>query len=213
MGIIASAGVLCIYLGTMLTGSFHGFLYYELYNYSGAVSATRYITENIPKEKFTIVSPVEEIYQLIEYGYHEELIDFINNSVTEDYYLPTEYVFLFVEKHPLLTGQFHFFTGPGWLAQEKYTSYFNPSSQCPDIQGYDISAEMAARPYTSLPNSNWVYQSIEARTILESRLYEWCREFDRLYPNELHTFYEDDMFVCYYFKQNPFQLYNLGLQQ
>ena len=41
---------------------------------------------------------------------------------------------------------------------------------------------------------------------------KWVDDFNNLYPNELHVYYEDENFVCYYFRQNPACLYQLGFE-
>lgn len=213
MKVAALLSMIGIYVGTIYTGTFHGYLYYELTRFNGAVMSTYSITESLPKNSFTIVSPVDELYQVIQYGYHEELVNFINESKNDDYMIPTEYVFIFVEKTPIEYAQSHFFEGPDWLAWEKYADYYNSYvSQCPDITTSEISSEKAAEKRRGFPNNSKGYSNLETRTILESNMYEWCREFEELYPNELHTYYEDENFVCYYFKQNVMDLYRLGIR-
>ncbi len=213
MKVVATFCVAGIYVGTMLTDTFHGYLYYELTRYNGAVMTTYSITDKFPKNSFTIVSTVDELYQVIQYGYHEEVITFVNKSITGDYTIPTEYVFIYVEKNPLEYAQSHFFEGPKWLARETYPQYYSTYvSQCPDINSSAISEEFARQPYTKLPENSKMYSNLATRTVLESRLDAWCKEFDRLYPNELHTYYEDEDFVCYYFKQNPYSLFQLAIQ-
>ncbi len=215
-GIMKAVAALCvagIYVGTIMTGTFHGYLYYELTRYNAAVMATYTITKNLPRNTYTIVSTVDELYHMIQYGFHEEAIDFVNKSREEDYTLPTEYVFIYVEKKPLEYAQSHFFGGPKWLAWEKYPAYYNSFvSQCPDITVSWISEGQADNYKGDFENSSRIYSNLETRTALESRLYNWCREFERLYPGELNTYYEDDDFVCYYFKQNVLRLYQLAIQ-
>ena len=200
-----------IYVGTMLTGSFHGYLYYELTRYNGAVLATCSIVNALPEETYTIVSPTEELYQVIQYGWHEELIDFVNKSRTKEYTLPTEYVFLYVEKRPIQSSQSHFFTGPRWLAWEKYPAYFPSNvSQCPQILSASLTGEERAQDRVFVSHSS-TYSDLESRTLVEEAAMEWCEEFDRLYPGELKLYYEDESIVCYYFRQNVQSLYQLGI--
>ena len=33
-----------------------------------------------------------------------------------------------------------------------------------------------------------------------------------MHPFEMNVYYEDENFVCYYFKQNPFALYDLAIE-
>lgn len=202
-----------VYVFTNLTGTFHGYLYYELTRFNGAVMSTYRITETLPHNSYTIVSPVDELYQVIQYGLHEEAVNFVNECTKDDYTIPTEYVFLFVEKHPLGYAQSHFFGGPSWLAAEKYPALYESNvSQCPAIFTATISPELAEPPFYAFPISSAAYSNLLSRTVVESRLQKWCDSFEKLYPGELKTYYEDKNFVCYYFRQNPACLYQLAIE-
>lgn len=202
-----------IYVGTILTGNFHGFLYYELTRFNGAVLCTDSIISTLPPYSYTIVSPVDELYQMIQYGWHEELLNFVNESQTEEYRIPAEHLFLFVEKTPIEYAQSHFFTGPEWLACERYPAYYNSYvSQCPDITTSRLlgEEEMTGTRYQFELKAS-VYSILGVRTLVESLAYKWCQKFAALYPGELQTYYEDEHFICYYIKQNPQSLYQLGI--
>lgn len=202
-----------VYVFTNMTGTFHGYLYYELTRFNGAVMSTYRITETLPHNSYTIVSPVDELYQVIQYGLHEEAVNFVNECTKDDYTIPTEYVFLFVEKHPLGYAQSHFFGGPSWLAAEKYPALYESNvSQCPAIFTATISPELAEPPFYAFPISSAAYSDLLSRTVVESRLQKWCDSFEKLYPGELKTYYEDKNFVCYYFRQNPACLYQLAIE-
>ena len=202
-----------VYAFTSMTGTFHGYLYYELTRFNGAVMSTYRITETLPHNSYTIVSPVDELYQVIQYGLHEEAVNFVNECTKDDYTIPTEYVFLFVEKHPLGYAQSHFFGGPSWLAAEKYPALYESNvSQCPAIFTATISPELAEPPFYAFPISSAAYSNLLSRTVVESRLQKWCDSFEKLYPDELKTYYEDKNFVCYYFRQNPACLYQLAIE-
>ena len=202
-----------VYAFTNMTGTFHGYLYYELTRFNGAVMSTYRITETLPHNSYTIVSPVDELYQVIQYGLHEEAVNFVNECTKDDYTIPTEYVFLFVEKHPLGYAQSHFFGGPSWLAAEKYPALYESNvSQCPAIFTATISPELAEPPFYAFPISSAAYSNLLSRTVVESRLQKWCDSFEKLYPGELKTYYEDKNFVCYYFRQNPACLYQLAIE-
>ena len=224
------ASVACtaaIWAAALLLGCYHGYLYYEITRYKAAVMVSSSITRTLPKDSYTIVSTTDELYQISRQGRHEELLTFIQESGGESYTLPTEHVFLFVEKKPLQYAQMHFHRGGSWLAAERYPELYreNPAfldkypeinpvvgvSQCPNLEAFEISEE-AARSDADL--SGWrfeAYRDGESRTILESKLYDWCRRFDRLYPYEMSVYYEDDDFVCYYFRQNTNSPYELAI--
>ena len=212
--ITAWVGVAAIYIVMRATGNYHGYMYIEYSRYNQAVMCTKRIIDKLPPKTYTIVSPIDELYQLAEYGYHEELIGFINDCVEKDYTIPTEYVFIFFEKNPIQYGQYHFFNGPSWLAAEKYIDYFEEdSSQAPSLITATASYEIATGPFYKFPIASSAYGELVTRLVLESRLLKWVEDYNKLYPTELHVYYEDDNFVCYYFRQNPDCLYQLGFEE
>lgn len=212
MKLLSVCGAAGIYIGANLLGIYHGYLYYELSRYNETALVTDNIINALPENSYTVVSTVDDLYMLIQYGRHEELIDFINKSYTEDYRLPTEYVFIFVEKRPIEQYQIHFFTGPEWLARNGYADAFGDgASRCPEVFASQISQESADTPTYVFPNTSEMYMLPGSRTVLQSKAYAWCEEFSRLYPSELKTFFENEKFVCYYFKQNTHFLYDLAI--
>ncbi len=214
-GVIHALSILTtigIYFITIALGNYHGFLYQCLTRYNAAVMVTNSIIDNFPKYKYTIVSPADELYQVIEYGRHEELITFIEEIQKKDYTLPTEYVFLFVEKKPIQHLQLHFINGPSWLGGAKYTETYPSFRVHPDVATWEISEEAAKKDIMLFNAASELYTHIESRTILESKLYLWCQNFSKLHPFEVHVYYEDENFVCYYFRQNPYALYDLAIE-
>lgn len=211
MHLLSTVFVGAIYLGAMKAGVFHGYLYYELTRYNGAVMTTNSIIRTLPENSYTIVSTTDELYQMIYYGRHEELTAFLNGRLDDDYRLPTEYVFIYIEKKPIEYAQSHFFEGPDWLAWEKYPDYYSSYvSQCPDITSSEISQELLDAPKVLFGTGASSYTHLGVRTQVEAQGLKWCQEFSEKYPYQLQTYYEDDNFVCYYFKQNPASLYQLG---
>lgn len=196
----------------LLTGCYHSYLYFELIRYDSTVQLTRKIIDSLPEKKYTIVSPTEELYQVIEYGWHEELLDFMLAQNKEEYMIPTEYVFLFVEKLPLRHAQYHFHDGPEWLAANNYRNIYGLHSVYPEYLHTEISAEAAEKTVYRIGGGYDSYRDSSMRTIMESNAYAWCEKFMEQYPNECKVFYEDDYLICYYWKQNPQRLYNLSLE-
>lgn len=222
MRIGSLAAITGIYGVTVVTGNFRGFLFYEVSRYNAAVMVTESIINTFPKYSYTIVSPTDELYPVIQYGWHEELLSFVENMSNEEYSIPSQYVFLYVEKEPLLYGQSHFFQGPWWMGEEKYLKPFwdvytyrypdSEASQSPEIIAGKVSEETAAGELPAYENAWLMYLKIENRTILESKIYEWCQRFAKEQPSVLNVLYEDDSFVCYYFRQDPGNSpYKLGM--
>lgn len=207
-------GVAAIYAGTNYFGVYHGYLYYELTRYNSVVNLTNRIASEYPKQHYTIISTTDETYQVIESGWHEEILDFYYKSKLEKYYIPTEYLFFYVEKHPIQYAQYHFFAGPRWLAQKKYSQYYKYSnaviSEGSAIKSSKISEDVLGEPLTDMGKASDAYSNLKNRTILESELYFWCQDFKARLPYEIQVYYEDEDVVCYMIKQNPEHLYNLG---
>ncbi len=202
-----------LYSFIVISGNYHGYLFCELLRYNAAIKVTDSIINKFPKYSYTIVSTTDELYHVINDGRHEELLTFIQEVDTEDYKLPTEYVFLYVEKKPIKYGQNHYFCGPAWLAEEKYVD-IDPfsASQCPKIKASEISEEAALKDIMLFDLPSASYTHIGSRTILESKVYLWCQNFSKLYPFKVKVYYEDENFVCYYFRQNPYALYDLAIE-
>lgn len=207
-------GVAAIYAGTNYFGVYHGYLYYELTRYNSVVNLTNRIASEYPKQCYTIISTTDETYQVIESGWHEEILDFYYKSKLEKYYIPTEYLFFYVEKNPIQYAQYHFFAGPRWLAQKKYSQYYKYSnaviSEGSAIKSSKISEDVLGEPLTDMGKASDAYSNLKNRTILESELYFWCQDFKARLPYEIQVYYEDEDVVCYMIKQNPEHLYNLG---
>lgn len=215
--------VLGIYAVAILTGSYRGFLYYELSRYDSAVMVTNSIIEAFPRHSYVLVSPTDELYPVIEYGWHEELLTFVRKCGDEDYTIPAEYVFFFVEKKPILYAQAYFFAGPSWLGrEEKYTEIYReeyariyPTSgvvQGPEVIASEVSETEARKELSNAVNPWLLYTGFETRTIIESKAYQWCQRFMQLHPYEMNVYYEDESFVCYYLMQDTNTPYRLGVK-
>ncbi len=213
MGVVGAAAVFCL---VVVSGNYHGYLYYEGSRYPAAVEVSNSIIASIPKDQFTIVSTESERWQITEYGFHEEYLTFLENYRENGYYLPTPYVFFFVEKYPLQYAQYHFFNGPAWLAvsrhqDDRYQDYVNGvSSLCPDMLKGEISDDKADDEIVipeSQPSEG--YKILSNREIVESAAARYIRILRSQYPNNISVYYEDEDFVCYCLKQNPDRLIEL----
>lgn len=211
----AAAGALCglIYCCAYLT-NFHENTYWWLRRYPSAVFVTDKIEKNFPGDRRTIVSMLDEQYQMEE-GAHEELLSFVQGTEGEDeYFLSTEYIFLYVEKHPILRGQVHFLTGPSWLVEDNGTVYEGlwNQSQCPEILCENVSRIEAREICFYSPEMIENYDDLKLRRAVCSKAYYWCRDFAGRYPAETNIYYEDEDFVCYVIHQNPDVPLNLALK-
>ena len=203
-----------VYAVVILTGSFHSYLFSYGSRYEQAVQMTNAIIRSRQKYSFTIVSPKDEYYQVVNDGYHEEMIAATNNCTKEHYTLPSEYVYLFIEKQPLVYAQTHFVTGPEWLAANTQLDYFEngtSSSVAPEMLHTEISAEDAVKPPLKADYDMDAASDPDMRTIMESQMYAWYEKLDELYGNHVSVVYEDDAFLCVEIRQNPDRLLELAV--
>lgn len=221
--ILSYVSIVGIYGGAITAGCFRGYLFYELTRYNAAVMVTNSIIDTYPRYSYTIVSPTDELYQMNEYGWHEELLSFVEKSVEEEYTIPSEYIFIYVEKKPIYYAQSYFFTGSSWIGEEKYLRPYwnvyslkypdNTASQSPEIKSSEISPEKSAYSLPEYDNPWEMYLYLDYRTLLESKTYDWCKRFAKRYSSALDVYYEDEEFVCYYLRQDANSgLYNLSIQ-
>lgn len=162
------------------------------YESNGAVTCvTNILRENPKGATWTICSSNDERQMIWGEGYHYEMIQFLRNleEIGEDVSLtiPTDTVYFFIEKVPLL-----------------YLDYMNTIR--PEKK---VSLKGAA---TELPKSGGILPYIEEeRWVTMSHMYYWARAFQELYPNEMEVYYETDEFICYRVRQNGYNLYDFAI--
>ncbi len=156
----------------------------------GAALCVYDIMENYPEKKWTIVSCNEERNMVSPVAWHYEVIDFLDSM--EDYqegdemYIPTQYVFFFIEKKSLDYG-YGEFEGVDARVSEEWASGILP----------------VKNQLTQYNGTN--------RIILNARMYYWAQAYMERFPNEMKIYYEDEDFVCYYIEQNEYFLNNFAI--
>ena len=202
-GAFMALGCLILYF-IAYQSDFHQTTYSWLYRYNAAVTVTDRIMNEYPEGTYKIVSMWDEAYQANAED-HEKLLSFMEGIEKGGCSIPAEYVFLYVEKHPIGWGQMHFTTAPGWLARENYEAGWQSwdPSRCPDIRSWEVSREltMVKFPYDSVKTD--YYRDMSTRLILFSKAYYWYGEFSAAHPEVTEVFYEDDDFACYMIRQDP----------
>lgn len=201
-------GCIVIY-GMAYMTDFHMYLYSFMQRYKEAVMVTEEIEDEYGASSYGIISMNREKGQM-EGGRREELADFLKNIDKEQYYLPVEYLFLYIEKRPIVQGQRHFYNGPSWLADmSSLLDGEQISSQCPDILQTELSWEMSFWELPDYPDVEWYYWSEGDRTRSCSKAYYWYQDFTERYPEETSVYFENDNFVCYQIHQDPKRPLNL----
>lgn len=204
-------GCVCLYLLAYVTDFRQSTLWY-LQRYNASVKVTDQIMDNYPEWNYAIVSLYDAVYQ-VNMKNHAWHLSFLDDIEGKEYAFTQEYIFIYVEKHPLLRGQEHFPAAPRWLAKNNYEMYEGlwNQSQCPDILKGEISEELAREEITYDPgivDDDPGY--LTTRSIISSKVYRWCQDFISAHPAEMGVYYEDDDFVCYVIHQNPDSPLNLA---
>ncbi|MCR4998245.1 MAG: hypothetical protein K6A05_00225 [Lachnospiraceae bacterium] len=174
----------------------------ESLEYPGAITCLTNIVEGSKPFTYTIISANDELRMVEETGYHYEVISLLKHLALYqggDYddasrddlsevdkghlYIPTEDIYVFIERIPL-----------------DYAGHYEGSGQ-------RVSAEGAAK---MLPSSNSLsVYTLENRWICMSKMYYWMQAFKKLHPDAVSLYYADSEFVCYRIHQNTFSLYDL----
>jgi len=170
--------------------------------YPGAITCLTNIVQNSEPYTYTIISANDELRMVEEMGFHYEVISLLKHlalyrkdgykdtSIQDlskvdkgHLYIPTEDIFVFIEKIP--QDYFGTYAGSGQRVSKE-----GASRMLPDNKGLSIY-------YT------------ENRWICMSKLYYWMKAFQQLHPDAVTTYYQDKEFVCYRIHQNVFSLYDL----
>lgn len=132
------------------------------------------IQKEYPKYDYTVVSPTDEYYAVVEHGYHTELSEFV--AMVDGKYpafkIPTQYVFFFIEKYTLQD----YFDGRAFVNQTDAAEDFV----------YQASTQ------------DYYYQ----RNTIQSKAYYWAQAYQKMYPNQMRVYFEDDIYICYVLIQN-----------
>lgn len=208
--VLGAAAVTAVCVLICSSGSYHGYLYLATSFYNSAVDVTDSVMAEFPRQQYTIVSPTDELYHVVECGFHEELLTFLQNCGKREYYIPTRYVFFYVEKHPIQYNTEHFPDKPEWMGNYRYDALFYNSSQGEDFLSDTISDERADMPLYLGSKPATAYSVLYNRVIVESRMNRYLRTLCMDFPNEINVYYEDEKFICYVLEQNPNCLINFG---
>lgn len=181
LNILSAATCVGAVLLIYTSGCYHAFFDVNQAYYNEAEYVLRHIKQSYAKNTYTIVSPTEEYYDVLDYGYHTELSELINmvNGNQMEFTFPTEYVFFFIEKRVLL-------------------DYYYGST--------DVHLKYAAKKFTYMANSQDYYFQ---RAIIESQAYYWAQKFQQIYPRNFKIFYEDNIYVVYKLEQNTYYPYSM----
>ena len=169
-------------------------IYYH-FEYATTVMMIYDLIRNYEPYTWTMMSPVTETSLFHGYGRHADLTTFIQKldkyTAGMKYEIPTEYVFILVEKKALNYWQ---------------------RVDLPDgpYETTDVSEQLAISGFPGGHTKGSVFYS-DFRPILMSKAYYWAQKMQELYPYEMTVYYEDEYCVWYRLHQNVNELFNLAL--
>lgn len=163
---------------------------------TGTAITNMKIMEEYEDYTWTTVSPVNNISLILNNGFHYELSEFIlaqeNWNPKKEISIPTEYVFLYVEKTPIV----------------KYGDRFKRG----DYEVKDrpqITREDALQELSESPIENYHY--MRERNILMAKAYCWAEEYQEYFPKEIDVYYEDSELIVYRIQQKIHALNNFSI--
>ena len=163
---------------------------------SGTIIADMKIMKEYPDYTWTAVSPVNNISAVLGNGFHYELFDFIDGqedwNSNKEIVIPTEYVFIYIEKMPM--GNFE----DGIRRGDPALSSREP-----------VKMEDALKDFSKTGEDNFYYRG--ERNILMSKAYYWAKEYKKYFPNEMDVYYEDPELIVYRVEQNQYALNNFSI--
>ncbi len=165
-------------------GWYHNFFDVNVAYYNETEYVLRNIKKDFKKNSYTIVSPTDERYDVIDHGRHTELSQFVNmiNGNEEMFTFTTDYVFFFIEKK---------------LLQDK------------NVGSVYVSQEYAEMDFFYMGDVQDYYFQ---RAVIESKAYYWAKEFEKTYPRNFKVYFENDIYIVYLLKQNTYSPYNLQIR-
>jgi len=162
----------------------------------GAMLVDCDIMEKYNDYEWSIVSPVNDISVLQNNGYHYELSEFIleqeNWNEDMEIRIPTKYVFIYIEKRPLILYGNRFYKDDKSIINRDLVTYKD-----------------AEKPLEKGKEDNAYYK--EYRKILMAKAYYWAEEYKKYFPKEMSVYYEDDEFIVYKIVQNEYALNNFAI--
>lgn len=169
LGVCAATGYAIVDQGLL-----HNYFDVNLAYYNEPDYLISKIQKEYPEYDYTVVSPTDEYYAVVEHGYHTELSEFV--AMVDGKYpafkIPTQYVFFFIEKYTLQD----YFDG---------RAFVNKTDAAEDLI-YQASTQ------------DYYYQ----RNTIQSKAYYWAQAYQKMYPNQMRVYFEDDIYICYVLIQN-----------
>lgn len=163
---------------------------------TGTMISDMKIMQDYQDYTWTVVSPVNNISPILNHGFHYELSDFIklqeNWDKKKEIRIPTEYVFIFIEKKPIVKYGWRFHADDPGIANRE-----------------SIKREDAYKEFAIENEDGFTYR--KERNILMAKAYYWAKEYKKYFPDEMDIYYEDSELIVYRVKQNVYAINNFNI--
>lgn len=181
-----------VIVSIMYSGNYkRQFNQYRVLQTDSSVEVIYDIIKKYENYSWTIVSVVDEYSMILDIGWHYELLDFLREvDTTTNVNFPTENIFFFIEKRPINYGY--------------WTVIGKDRDKSPNITEEDAKMAITEK-HIDRPSEYY----IEERRPIMAKAYYWAKKYKKYFPNEMTIYYEDDDFICYHLKQEPYYLNNL----
>lgn len=177
--ILAATGI-CV-IGVYQFGYTRQLGRFVMQNSESAVKTYYNIIDEYEDYNWTIVSSGQEYGLCLDVGFHTELIDLLKEfEINSSFSIPSQYVFIFIEKRPILVGN------------SLYVYIKDGIGTLPTWSLSDANNHFAFRNLVGTSDDYVVY-----RSIIMAKSYEWAEAYRKYFPKEMTIFYEDDDFICY----------------
>lgn len=191
IGIIGMGLLLVLKLG--LLRPIPPFYYFQT---TGTVLTNMSIMKDYNDYTWTAISPVNNISQVLNRGFHYELNDFIilqeNWNKEKKITIPTQYIFIYIEKRPIVKYGYRFKRDDIEIINRDF-----------------VKKEDGWKDLSNSTEENIHYK--KERNILMAKAYYWAEEYKKYFPNEMNVYYEDSELIVYRIKQNIYALNNLAI--
>lgn len=143
------------------------------------------------KDTWTVISPVNDLLGIHNYGFHYEIIDLLEaiEDGEKDIFMPTDDLYIIVEKKVMNADGVYYLPDYHKAVEEQSIRI---RKGLIDENFYDLIPP-------SMPKEE-IYSTL--RRVTMSKLYYWMEEMKKAYPNEIEVYAEDDLCTVYHVRQS-----------
>ena len=157
------------------------------------------LLDNYDNNSWTVISPVNDLSTIRNYGYHYEIIDLLQEieDGEEEIYIPTRDIFVVVEDEIWTNGDVFFVDGS------------DTDEHKAEVDPYLAAVPLSELGVDELATKDRAYYELRQYTM--SKLWYWMEEIKAVYPEEVSVYYQDEFCTVYHIQQDPYFTLNLSV--